>query len=106
MLHFHVTKEVFEKIKDGRKKSEFRPANDYYTKNLWQKYLKDYLNDKIVLARFYLAYPKKTQKEKIIDVLVTCVSWVNQNHKNLDPLVYQYYKDHKFGFYQVDFEVV
>ena len=106
MLHFHVTKEVFEKIKDGRKRSEFRPANDYYTKHIWQKYLKDYLNDKIVLARFYLAYPKKTQKEKIIDVLVTCVSWVNQGHKNIDPLVFQYYKDCKFGFYQVDFEVV
>jgi hypothetical protein len=106
MLHFHVTKEVFEKIKDGRKRSEFRPANDYYTKNLLRKYLKDYLNDKIVLGRFYLAYPKKTQKEKIIDVVVNCVSWVSPGHRNLDPLVYQYYKDQTFGFYQVDFEVV
>lgn len=106
MLHFHVTKEVFEKIKDGRKRSEFRPANDYYTKNLLRKYLKDYLNDKIVLGRFYLAYPKKTQKEKIIDVVVNCVSWVSPGHRNLDPLVYQYYKDQTFGFYQVDFEVL
>ena len=86
MLHFHVTKEVFEKIKDGRKRSEFRPANDYYTKNLLRKYLKDYLNDKIVLGRFYLAYPKKTQKEKIIDVVVNCVSWVSPGHRNLSIL--------------------
>mgnify|MGYP007119869539 CR=1 FL=1 len=89
MLHFHVTKEVFKKIKDGCKRSEFRPANDYYTKNLWQKYLKDYLDDNEFYYEWNYRHDGASKIAKVLFEEATDINFyvgkaINPAHQNSD----------------------
>lgn len=61
ILHYHLKKEFFEKIKNGEKKIEYRPHNLKYFP-LEEPY--EPLTRKI---KFYLGYPSKKEKEKILD---------------------------------------
>ena len=42
MIHLHLTREAFQKVKDGLKRSEFRPDNDYYNNHVWKIFEKYY----------------------------------------------------------------
>lgn len=107
MIHLHLTREAFKKVKDGLKKSEFRPDNDYYNTHVWKVFHKELKPDSIgVFCKLYCAYPKKDDKENIIECIVTCVSWLSYGHKNIDPLFYKYYPKYKGFVMQIDFEVV
>ena len=114
MIHLHLTREAFKKVKDGLKKSEFRPDNDYYFKNVYKKFEQEMLSPFHksnglfigVLCKIYCAYPKKDDKENIIECIVTSVSWLNYGHKNIDPLFYKYYPKYKGVVMQIDFEVI
>lgn len=91
MIHLHVTKEVFEKIKNGTKKTEYRPINKYYYRLFG-------LNDtdimKIDKIKIYLGYPKKTDKEKIICTNCKIYCTVKYTHL-IDPLFIKYYPEYK-----------
>lgn len=106
MINLHVTKDVFKKIKDGSKRSEFRPDNDYYYKRVYKKFEQEMFNLSVgALCKIYCGYPKKDDKEKIIECIVYSVSWLNYGHKNIDPLFYKYYPNYKGVVVQIDFEV-
>ena len=114
MIHLHLTREAFKKVKDGLKKSEFRPDNDYYNTHVWKVFEREMLKPFKrsvsifcgVLCKLYCAYPKKDDKENIIECIVTSVSWLTYGHKNIDPLFYKYYPKYKGVVMQIDFEVV
>ena len=106
MIHLHLTREAFQKVKDGFKKSEFRPDNDYYNNHVWKVFDRELKADSVgVFCKLYCAYPKKDDKENIIECLVTSVSWLNYGHKNIDPLFYKYYPKYRGVVMQIDFEV-
>jgi hypothetical protein len=110
MIHLHLTREAFQKVKDGLKKSEFRPDNDYYNTHVWKVFeremFKSFKRSVGVLCKIYCAYPKKDDKENIIECIVTSVSWLSYGHKNIDLLFYKYYPKYKGSVMQIDFEVV
>lgn len=91
MIHLHVTKEVFEKIKNGTKKTEYRPFNKYYYIRFGLTDMDIIKNDKI---KIYLGYPKKTDKEKII--YANCRIYITVMYTHLiDPLFIKYYPEYK-----------
>lgn len=95
MIHLHVTKEVFEQIKTGKKEKEFRPDNERY-----RKIFKDilYFNDHVEPAKIYLGYPKKNDYSKILDVGIKCCYWVPKYHSMIDPLFFKYYPNYNLDW--------
>lgn len=94
MIHLHLTREAFQKVKDGLKR-------------FWKVFEREMKPDSIGLfCKLYCAYPKKDDKENIIECIVTSVSWLTYGHKNIDPLFYKYYPKYKGVVMQIDFEVI
>jgi len=58
ILHIHVKRKYWEKVKSGTKKEEYRAVTDY-----WVKRLIDKNYDEI---HYKLGYPKKSDKSKIL----------------------------------------
>lgn len=92
MIHLHVTKEVFLKIKSGEKVKEFRPDTGRYRK-IFSPIL--YSNNHIEPMKIYMGYPKKNDRERIINAGIKCCYWVNTENNSVDPLFFKYYPKYK-----------
>lgn len=91
MIHLHVTKEVFEKIKNGEKTKEYRPDTERY-RNIFRPIL--YSNDHLEPMTIYMGYPKKNDKEKILNAEIKSCYWVNTDAASVDPLFFKYYPNY------------
>lgn len=90
MLTFNLKKEWFDKIKSGKKTHEYREVKDYWTNRL-MKYLygnvvdnKGYFIQQVHYGRAHLqkndgiifacGYPKKDEREKMLNATITRIS--------------------------------
>lgn len=104
MIHLHVTKEVFYKIKDGLKIKEFRPDNKYYQR-LFKPIL--YSNNHFEPMKIYMGYPKKNDEKRIINASIHCCYWVNKDSSFVDPLFFKYYPNYNLPtIICVEFEIL
>lgn len=97
MIHLHLTKYWFDKIKIGEKKSEFRPV-DYYKKTI--RYEMEKINPSI---KFYLGYPKKDDNDKTIIKYIDDIRIVS--FKDLPNDEKQFFSNQNYDgdFYKIDF---
>lgn len=104
MIHLHVTKEVFEKIKSGEKRVEYRPDTEHY-RNMFKPIL--YCNDHFELLNIYMGYPKKGDAERTIKAFIKCCYWINTGASSIDPLFFKYYPEYKEpSIIVVEFEIL
>jgi len=77
ILHLNLKGEYFDAIKSGEKAMEFRRVNDF-----WKKKLLGREYDKILIKR---GYPKKDDKDKIIERPWRGFTVHPIDHKNIGP---------------------
>lgn len=98
MIHLHLTKYWFNKIKSGEKKSEFRPII-YFYENLIHNEMKK-INPSI---KFYLGYPDKNDNDKTIIKYIDDISIVF--FKDLPDNEKKFFSNQNYHgtFYKIDF---
>lgn len=74
MLTFNVKKEWFEKIKSGEKTHEYRLANNYWNKRLYNQWDKYKLKGTGIPCCFCLGYPNKDDTTKRLYGYITNIS--------------------------------
>jgi hypothetical protein len=83
ILHFHLNKYWFFQIQNGKKRTEFRKMSPTWNKKVYE------INDKKMLplkALFYLGYPKKGDKSRVIEKIITSVRVVDKSGLPCDVL--------------------
>lgn len=66
MFHFHLTKYWFDQIKSGNKRCEYRLITDRMRKIVHNELSRS----SVWPAKIYCGYPKSSDKERVLDVVV------------------------------------
>ena len=93
MLTFNLSKNWFNKIKNGVKTHEYRLAKEFWTKRI----IKLHVNS---IIKFALGYPKKNDKDKILYAKVLSVKVING--LNTDLKIDKYVFDIEFELKEVE----
>ena len=84
MLTFHLKKKWFDKIKSGEKTHEYREVKPYWTNRLQlaMEILYDF-DEKCYPCEMRLGYPKNTDYDKIIEVMIVSIKIINGKNTDL-----------------------